>query len=245
MATFTTIAEFGLLALGVALGLFFARVLSPRRSLLVLMAFPLPAFLLFPGQTYLTGLCYFEAGIHVDQPVAGIDGWAIEPRTNAVCGKLCRSLLGHYSFVEAEELSKPRADRVGEVPSHFYRFTLQKKGWKNPRRCIDRPDKDGWCVASQEIPALSAPYMITSEQPGSRYLRIVGEVDKVVDRKTGDILASVGSFERLPPSGFNLDLSPFFGLPQHCPESKSGTTPFLEMLESFPPPKRTGAKRAS
>jgi hypothetical protein len=245
MARFTTIAEFGVLAFAVALGLFFARVLSPRRSLLVLMAFPLPAVLLMPGQTYLTGLCYFEAGVHVDQPVAGIDGWAIEPRTNAVCGTLCRSLLGRYSFVEVEVLRRPHADRVAEARSLFYRFTLQKKGWKNPRSCIDRPDKDGWCVARQEIPALSAPYMITSVQPGSRYLRIVGEVDKVVDRKTGNILASVGSFERLPPSGLNFDLGPLFGLPQHCPESKSGTTPFQEMLESFPPPKRTGAKRAS
>jgi len=107
MATFTTIAEFGVLAFAVALGLFFARVLSPRRSLLVLMAFPLPAVLVMPGQTYLSALCYSEAGIHVDQPVAGIDGWAIEPQTETGRGTLCRSLLGRYSFVEVEVLPRP------------------------------------------------------------------------------------------------------------------------------------------
>src|SRR5215471_11460624 len=146
-----------------------------RRSALLLTASPVVLLLLMPGRIYLSGLCLLEGGIRVAQPVAGIEGWVLDPQTNAGCKGLCRSLLTQYSFVEVEVPPDPRVHWIHEPHSQLYRFALQKKGWRNPRSCIDTPDRDGWCVTRQEIQAFSTPYMFTTASTGSRFLRVSGE----------------------------------------------------------------------
>jgi len=55
---------------------------------------------------------------------------------------------------------------------------------------------------------------------------------RLVDRRTGEVLASTTAFQRGP------GLADFFGLPQACPKTSEPRSRLDHLLESFPPAKR-------